>query len=64
MSDAFRDNIIPQPLKGEMKVEVILPPEVNTLLKDLHTDRNGIAGAGVVLVACAVILTLKHIVKK
>lgn len=64
MTDAFRDNIIPQPLKGEMKVEVILPPEVTTLLKDLHTDRNGIAGAGLVLIGCVVLLTIKRVILK
>lgn len=59
-----RDPLIPQPLKGEMKVELQLPPEVTTLLKDLHQDRNGIAGAGSVLVACAVLITIKRVFGK
>ena len=35
--------IIPQPLKSEVKVQIILPPEVSTVVRSLHQDRYYIA---------------------
>lgn len=53
--------IIPEQMKMDTKVQVVLPPEVTTLLQDLHRDREGIAIGGLVLLVCAVALTFKKL---
>ncbi len=59
-----RHELIPQPLKGEMKVEIILPEPAIRLMQDLHADRQGIAAGGVLLLACVVALTVKHLFRE
>jgi hypothetical protein len=56
--------LIPQPLKGEVKVQVVLPDEALLLLRDLHDDRQQIGlGAFVVLLLLAA-ATLKYLLTK
>lgn len=42
-------DLIPQPLKGEMKVQVQLPDPIIQLAGDLHNDRQMIGMGAVVL---------------
>lgn len=56
--------LIPQPFKGDVSVQVNLPPEALQLMSDLHQDRQGIAVGGLILVGCAVVLCLKQLFDK
>ena len=56
--------LIPNPLRTESKVEVQLPPEVAAILRDLHGYRSSLDTAGLVIVGCAVALTLKFLFGK
>lgn len=53
--------LIPNPLKTESKVEVQLPPEVAAIMRDIHSYRQSIDTGGLILIGCAVALTLKHL---
>jgi hypothetical protein len=61
---AERKELIPQPFKGEMKVQVVLPDEALRLMRDLHDDRQSIGIGGVVLLALLAAATLKYILQK
>jgi hypothetical protein len=54
-----RHELIPQPLKGEVKVEVILPDEALRLLRDLHDDRQLIGAGAVILLILLALATLR-----
>jgi hypothetical protein len=57
-------DLIPQPLKGEVTVKLVLPDEALRLMNDLHQDRQGIAVGGVILIACVTVLVLKRLLAK
>ena len=57
-------DLIPQPLKGEMTVKLILPDEALRLMNDLHQDRQGIAAGGLILIGCVAVLALKRLLAK
>jgi hypothetical protein len=59
-----KKDLIPQPLKGEVTVKLVLPEEALRLMNDLHQDRQGIAMGGVILIACASALVLKRLLAK
>jgi len=59
-----KKELIPQPLKGDVTVKLVLPPEALQLMNDLHQDRQGIAAGGIILVGCAVVLCLKQLFDK
>jgi hypothetical protein len=56
--------LIPQPFKGDVSVQVVLPPEALQLMNDLHQDRQGIAAGGLILLGCAVVLCFKQLFDK
>ena len=56
--------IIPDHVRAEVTVHVDLPVESRALMTDLHNDRQGIAAGGVILLACAVLLTLKRLARQ
>jgi hypothetical protein len=56
-------DLIPQPLKGEVTVKLVLPNEALQLMTDFHQDRQSLAVGGVMLIACVVALVVKHLFK-
>lgn len=61
---AQRKELIPQPFKGEVKVQVVLPDEALHLMRDLHDDRQSIGIGSVVLLALLAAATLKYVFQK
>ena len=57
-------DLIPQPLKGEVTVKLILPDEALRLMNDLHQDRQGIAAGAGILIVCVATLVLKRLLAK
>ena len=58
--EAPGDRLIPNPMHVETTVQVILPPEVDALVRDLHNDRQ-LIGIGIgILISCVVWNTLKR----
>jgi hypothetical protein len=55
-----RHDLIPQPFKGEVKVQVVLPDEALRLMRDLHDDRQLIGTGGVILLLLLALATLKY----
>lgn len=51
--------LIPDPVRAEVKVEVQLPPELRSLVNDLHNDRQAVGIGSVVIVGCTVLMTLR-----
>jgi hypothetical protein len=56
--------LIPQPLKGEVKVQVVLPDEALRLLRDLHDDRQSLGAGACFLLLLLAAVTLKYLCKK
>lgn len=61
---AERKELIPQPFKGEMKVQVVLPDEALRLMRDLHDDRQSIGVGIMVLLALLAAATVKYVFHK
>jgi hypothetical protein len=61
---AQRKELIPQPFKGEVKVQVVLPDEALRLMRDLHDDRQSLSIGSMVLLALLAIATLKYAFQK
>ena len=61
---AQRKELLPQPFKGEVKVQVALPDDVLRLMRDLHDDRQAIGVGSVVLLALLAIAILKYAFQK
>lgn len=51
--------IFPDTIHTEVKV--VLPPEATVLLRDLHADRQAIGFGIIIMVACAIALTVKAV---
>jgi hypothetical protein len=56
--------LIPQPLKGEVKVQVVLPEEALCLLRDLHDDRQHIGMAAALVLLLLAAATVKYLFAK
>lgn len=56
--------LIPQPLKGEVKVQVVLPEEALCLLRDLHADRQHIGMAASLVLLLLAAATMKYLFAK
>lgn len=56
--------LIPQPLKGEVKVQVVLPDEALCLLRDLHDDRQHVGMAASLLLLLLAAVTVKYLFGK
>ncbi len=56
--------LIPQPLKGEVKVQVVLPDEALCLLRDLHDDRQQVGMAASLLLLLLIAVTVKYLFAK
>lgn len=50
--------LIPQPLRTEVKVQVELPAEARQLMRDVHDDRAGIAAGFTVLIVLLALAVL------
>lgn len=61
---AERKELIPQPFRGEVKVQIVLPDEALRLLRDLHDDRQSLGAGFVVLLALLAAATLKYLFHK
>lgn len=61
---AERKEWIPQPFKGEVKVQVVLPDEALRLLRDFHDDRQSIGIGAVILLAALVAAVLRYVFPK
>ncbi len=59
-----RKELIPQPFKGEVKVQVMLPDEALHLMRDLHDGRHSLGSGAVVLLALLAAATLKYVFQK
>jgi hypothetical protein len=59
-----RKELIPQPFKGEVKVQVVLPDEALHLLRDLHDDRQSLGVGAALLLLLLAAVTLKYLFKK
>jgi hypothetical protein len=54
--------LIPQPLRGEMKIDVNLPIEARQLMADLHHDRQLIAGGFCVVLVLLAVVAFKYFI--
>jgi hypothetical protein len=61
---AENHQLIPQPFRGEVKVQIVLPDEALRLLRDLHDDRQSIGLGAILLLLLLSGVTLKHLFKK
>jgi len=59
-----RHELIPQPFKGEVKVQLVLPEEALCLLRDLHDDRQLIGTGAVLLLILLGLTTLRYLTRK
>jgi hypothetical protein len=59
-----RKGLLPQPFKGEVKIQVVLPDEALHLMRDLHDDRQGIGVGFMVLLALLAAITWKYVFQK
>lgn len=53
--------LIPDPVHAEVKIQVVLPPEAERLLQDLHNDRQTIGVGSLLMLACTLAMTLKTV---
>lgn len=53
--------LIPQPIKTDVTIRVVLPDEARAVLRDLHEDRPIIGVGAAVALVCLALLTLRRL---